>query len=664
MNETPDADRAASTQAAGTGQLQVSVPALTLGTPLSDAFTAADQDHYYQVTVPAGGSLVVTLASGATSGATALYLSQGVLPTAYNFDYEADVAGQPNQTLTVPKVAAATTYYILAHSISGSAATAGFTVTAAQTAAVTVSAIGPTSGGTGGNVTVAIAGTNFMANDTIALTLGATTIYASSINFVSASQIFASFNLAGAALGSYALSVQSVAAPSRFQVAAANNLPLNVSLSTPSYVRSGRTGTIVVTYSNPSNNNMVAPLLAVASANANVYFSTPDDPNDYLSDALVLAVAPSGPAGILQPGQSGQFTVTLLSDDTIAGNPLPLEVSRLATGVTIPWASYQAQLQPTDMPAAAWSVVYGNLMNMLGTSTDSFDAALAQAATYLSSLGETPAQLSDIDTLWPFLISQADAALPVAALASSVNASLPTPGSLPLAIDRTFLSSIDSRYSQVIFGLGWTTSWQTSLSSDTDGNVTIDSGGALSYFPVQANGSYADTNGEYGTLTQSGGVYTFTNTSGSQYAFLPDGLLNYVQDTDGNRITLGYNTSNQLVTLTYSNPSDSSQPTEQLGLTYNSQGFVSQVADGTGAVWTYAYDSAGHLVSVTAPGPTAAGLTTSYAYNTGTNAETTNALLSVTNPDGSAVNFTYCPVCGKLLERQPKRRHAGDHVYL
>ena len=79
--------------------------------------------------------------------------------------------------------------------------------------------------------------------------------------------------------------------------------------------------------------------------------------------------------------------------------------------------------------------------------------------------------------------------------------------------------------------------------------------------------------------------------------------MNYEQDTNGNRITLGYNGQNQLVTLTYSNPSDPSEPTEQLTLTYNAQGFVSQVADGTGDVWTYAYDTAGHLLSVTAPGP-------------------------------------------------------------
>ena len=91
-------------------------------------------------------------------------------------------------------------------------------------------------------------------------------------------------------------------------------------------------------------------------------------------------------------------------------------------------------------------------------------------------------------------------------------------------------------------------------------------------------------------------VYTFTDTTGLQYVFPPSGQLNYEQDTNGNRITLGYNSQNQhRHVTTYSNPSDSSEPSEQLTLSYNAQGFVSQVADGTGDDWTYTYDSTGHL---------------------------------------------------------------------
>ena len=134
------------------------------------------------------------------------------------------------------------------------------------------------------------------------LNLGSTTIDDSSIDFVNASQIFATFNLTGAAFGTYTLTVQqgaeTVTAPSTFQVMAANSASLNITLSTPQYVRSGRTGTVVVTYSNETQNDIVAPVLTISSTNTEVYFSTPDNPNDYVQAAQILAVAPSGPAGI------------------------------------------------------------------------------------------------------------------------------------------------------------------------------------------------------------------------------------------------------------------------------------------------------------------------------------------------------------------------------
>ena len=84
LYQIPDPNRANNTLTA-TGQLAVSLPSLTLGKAATGSFTAADQDDYYQVTVPAGGSLVVSAASAASSGALAVYVSQGTLPTPYNY---------------------------------------------------------------------------------------------------------------------------------------------------------------------------------------------------------------------------------------------------------------------------------------------------------------------------------------------------------------------------------------------------------------------------------------------------------------------------------------------------------------------------------------------------------------------------------------------------
>ena len=651
LHQTGDQNFTNNTVSATTGQLNVSVPSLTPGTPLTGAFTAANQDQYYQVVVPAGGSLTVSLASQASTGALALYVSQGSLPTPFNFQEAAVAANQPNQSVVVPQVLTAGTYYVLAHSVSGAAAMAGFTLTATQGSALTVAASNtPYTGGNAGHATIEIDGTNFTSATTATLTLGGTMVNASSIDFVSASQIFATFNLTGATAGTYAVNVkqgaQSVTAPTTFLLTAAASSTgiLHITLSTPQLIRSGRTGIIVITYTNETANDLVAPVLSIASTNTLVSFSTPDDPNDFVQSADVLAVAASGPAGILRPGQSGQLSLTVLSNDTVDGDTIPISVVQDQPSLTIDWTAQKAALQPRSFSAAAWNVVFANLTATLGTTTDSYNAALAQAATYLGGLGYTAAQVSDVSRLWSFLISQANDAFPTSTLSSVVDASLPAPGGLSLAIDRIFVSSIAGRYAQGIFGLGWTTSWQTSLSVDSAGDVAIESAGALGFFPIQANGAYLDTNGEYGSLTKSGGIYTLTNTSGTEYVFLPDGLLNFKQDLDGNRITLGYNNQNQLVSLTYSNPSDTSQAAESLTLTYNAQGFVSQEADGTGNVWAFNYDATGQLLSVTSPG----NLVTTYAYDTGSNVETANALLSITNSNGAELALTYDSATGRL----------------
>jgi RHS repeat-associated protein len=649
LDQLNDSDRASGVMAASTGATAISVPALTLGAPLSGAFTSDDEDHYYQVFVPAGGSLTISLASSASTGATALDVSRGVLPTAYASQYSANVGGQPSQALTVPQVTSAATYYILARGLSGNAAASDFTLTATQTSSLSVSSISSYAGGDTGDVTIEINGANFSLNLAATLTLNSTTISSSAIDYVNAGQVYATFNLGGAATGNYILGVQqggqSATAPSQFQVTAGNAGSFSFDLGVPEYIRPGRPESVVISYTNTGNLDMTAPLLDVQSTDSETVFSTPDDPNNYAEDAQLLAVAPSGPAGVLLPGQSGQLTLTVLTNDTSdAVTSIPIQVSPIEPGQSINWASEESALQPANVSSQTWNVIWGNLTAGLGTTTDSYNAALAQAATYLGNLGESAATVSNINNLWSFLVDQADAELPQSTLASTVDSSLPTPGDLSLSIDRTFLSSISGRSTPGMFGLGWATSWQPLLSVDGSGNATLtsispnaDSQSLDLFFPVASNGAYLDVAGEYGTLSLSEGVYTYTDVSGIQFVFLPNGKLNYEQDANGNRITLGYNAQNELTSLADANPNDPLEPPQALLLSYNSQGLVSQVSDSAGDVWAYSYDSQGHLISVTAPG----NLITTYTYGGPGNNETANALVSITKPDGSVQSFTY-----------------------
>ena len=117
--------------AASSSTLAVTIPQLTLGTPATGQLTAIAPDQYYQITPPAGQSLVVTVNSSAASGQIELYVMRGGLPTPYDFDFAAHTSGATQQTITVPTTQAGV-YYILIHGVSGAVLSSPFTLTATE----------------------------------------------------------------------------------------------------------------------------------------------------------------------------------------------------------------------------------------------------------------------------------------------------------------------------------------------------------------------------------------------------------------------------------------------------------------------------------------------------------------------------------------------------
>ena len=102
--------------------------------------------------------------------------------------------------------------------------------------------------------------------------------------------------------------------------------------------------------------------------------------------------------------------------------------------------------------------------------------------------------------------------------------------------------------------------------------------------------------GDYGQLTLASGAYRLTETDQTIWQFRADSLLDYVQDSNGNRITLAY-TGGRLASLTHSNG-------KQLHLQYDGNGHISSLTDPVSPgpaddrVTTYAYDGSGvHLLA-------------------------------------------------------------------
>ena len=114
-----DPNRSNNTLAATTGLLDVTLPSLTLGAPLNDTFTAADQDHYYQVTVPAGGTLQSRWPARPPAAPWPCTSAKESCPRRTTTRKRRDLTGSRASPSTY-RVLTAGTYYILVHSISAS----------------------------------------------------------------------------------------------------------------------------------------------------------------------------------------------------------------------------------------------------------------------------------------------------------------------------------------------------------------------------------------------------------------------------------------------------------------------------------------------------------------------------------------------------------------
>jgi RHS repeat-associated protein len=640
LYQLPESNRASTTLAAS-GQLGVTLPALTLGTPHNDSFTASDQDRYYQITVPTTGTLVLSLASAASSGALALYVNTGVLPTAYSYGEAANVPGQPKQTLTLADVAAGGTVYVLVHSVAGAAATSPFTLTVTETNALTLLAPPePYGGGNGGNLTIPITGTNLSRAATVSISNGGKPINATSIYDAPSGALYATFNLQGLSAGIYSLTVQqgsqTATAPAYLNVIAAPVLAPHVSLTVPSLVSAGRDGVAYVQVENLGLNDVLAPLLELTADGATL--KLPDQREFQGASVWFLAPSPLGPAGILRPGQTVEIPVQFQSVTT---NPtINFQLNIADDSQPMNWAAQEQALQIPTIPNAAWPIVFSNFVANMGNTVESYHAVLAADATYLGQFADTNNgfdQLVDILPLVEFEIEKANAAYTAQTLQTVTAADLPAPG-FDLTFQQSYLASISGRYYQGILGQGWVSNWDISASTTSNGDAAIKINGSSYFFFLQANGSYLPATGEQGeALTQSGGGYRLQLANGFVYQFNPNGTLAYVEDANGYRVTAGYNAHGQLAQLTDSNG-------EYLKLTYNPQGQLATLTDSNGRTATYGY---------TGPFLTSYGDvfgTTTYTYVAGGTPAQNGALSQIAFADNTHVFFTY-DTLGRLIDQ-------------
>jgi YD repeat-containing protein len=353
-----------------------------------------------------------------------------------------------------------------------------------------------------------------------------------------------------------------------FNVSTGNPGQLEVYISAPSGVRPWWTGDVTVTYRNAGNTDIPVTQLTLSAEGGKL---RKDGETAFAEQSVQFqSVSKEGSSDVLAPGASGSFTVKFQPNTGV--NQVDFSVGAAVeneTNETIDWNAIKESSRPASVPADAWEVIWSNFTTEVGQTAASYQAAIAQNAETLRQLDQPT---NDVSRLQAFELLQA-----------------------------SNFGAISQRYTLGAFGRGQPNPLDIKAITDAQGNVTVQN----QLFQKQPDGSYLSSEGDEATLTEVGDGYHLRSHDGTVFAFRSDGKLDYMEDANANRTTLGY-ADDRLASLTSSNG-------DTLTYTYNAQGRITQVADQAGRLTNYTYDAAGeHLLSVTGPEGT-----TSYTYITG-----------------------------------------------
>ncbi len=578
------------------------VPSLTLGNTSSGTISASQQQLFTLSLT--SGEAVKLAATFATTLEAELYVGTNTVPTPENYTVAATDPNQTAPTLLIDAPVAAT-YYVLLDGrpdVSGSQAfSLTPTVLPYGPASVT-----PTAAAAIYQTTLTIQGNGFTPSTAVTLVDGSTTLKPADLTFVNAQTLYATFGLYNQSAGTYSIVTTqpdgtTASLPSTFTVNAFNPNAAPASslghlvfqFNAPAYLRAGGTAVATITYQNVGGTEVLAPLFEVTGTNAEFQLQGMSTFDNGSID--IIGTPSSGPAGVIQPGQSRSVQITYEQGTDAAHTVSNLNAFLLDPTNAIDWDAAKKPLKPVDQSQQAWDTTWANFESLVGTTVGSYQQELSYVATELGSQGYRTTDVARY-------LSQIE----------------------QIAGD---FGTINYRDTLTSFGYGQSDPYDISLAIDSDGNAAVGANNAYRYFLVQPNGSFVneDAPADSSTLVKnSDGTYTLTEADGSRTIFNSSGTLTSFYDANGNQTTVVV--TNGFVT----------QLTNAFGavttINRSSTGMVSSITDPVGRTENFSYDSQDNLTSISGPSGT---ITYIYAD------PTTHDVTEVINPDGTEQFYSY-----------------------
>lgn len=235
-------------------------------------------------------------------------------------------------------------------------------------------------------------------------------------------------------------------------------------------------------------------------------------------------------------------------------------------------------------------------------------------------------------------------------LADVIDAAAPVPG-VPLVFRRMFGHDPSSFPYLGCLGRGWVHNYDVKLSELTDGRIVFHGPtGYNRFFTSNDIGTYDPSPGDSAELTRDNdGSFNLREKDGLVYRFTSDLQLEFIEDRNGNKVTMIYDTDVRLGSIIHSaGPS--------FTLTYDDEGFLSTLTDHAGRETHYSISSI--LATDEIPQPPdggtfnrdsyvlktvidASGAETKYEYTLGPTPIASYRISSIQYPDASFSHFTF-----------------------